>query len=364
MGLLPLMTNLWNVFTAAHEYDYPVRDKFGRTSSLAASHLDVQQPMVSQHLFQQGLKPHYPDGKKVAVCLSHDIDVLKRSRFEIAKSVVARMAGSGSRSYSSLWYEISQKRNPEWTLNRLYEDELKHGARSTYFFLALQPNEPDYNYSMQFVTHELKHLVDNGFEVSLHGNFNSASDAVNASTELKRLGDALNTTVTGYRNHYLCFDIQKSWSIWQNLGIVHDSTFGFANMPGFRNGMCYPFKPFSITDNKFLDIVELPLIVMDATLFNYLKLDVDGAYALVQQLFERVKAVNGVFTLLWHNNYTTGAYGELYTRLLDYFQSQNAWMPTHGKLVEWWKQNGWLEQSTQMLSNLKSQPHEAKANNR
>ncbi|HZG01857.1 MAG TPA: polysaccharide deacetylase family protein, partial [Chitinophagales bacterium] len=215
-----------------------------------------------------------------------------------------------------------------------------------------------------FVTKELKYLLESGFEVGLHGNYNAATDAASASNELKRLAAALNTGVNGYRNHYLCFDIEKSWAIWEQLGIKHDSTFGYANMPGFRNGMCYPFHPYSCAEKRYYDIVELPLIAMDATLFNYLKLDVEGAFALVQQLFERVKACNGVFTLLWHNNYTTGAYGKLYARLLGYFESQNAWMPTHNALVEWWKENDWLEKTTAMLNELNSQPaHEAPSHN-
>ena len=53
------------------------------------------------------------------------------------------------------------------------------------------------------------------------------------------------------------------------------------------------------------DIIEHPLIVMDGTLFDYMKLSVEEAKKLVMRLKKRCFDVEGDFVILWHNHATT-----------------------------------------------------------
>ena len=55
------MTNLWDIFTAKAEYTNPVKDQFGRATSLVAD-FDISKPAVSQRLFSDGFRPFYPHG--------------------------------------------------------------------------------------------------------------------------------------------------------------------------------------------------------------------------------------------------------------------------------------------------------------
>ena len=47
----------------------------------------------------------------------------------------------------------------------------------------------------------------------------------------------------------------------------------------FRNGMCHPFRPFNLQTGKAVDIIEIPQVIMDDSLFDtYMRLDPDHAW--------------------------------------------------------------------------------------
>lgn len=56
-------------------------------------------------------------------------------------------------------------------------------------------------------------------------------------------------------------------------------------------------------NRKLLDIQIEPLIVMDCTLFDYMKLDYDRAYDVAIDLKRKCLKMKGQFNILWHNSY-------------------------------------------------------------
>ena len=90
------------------------------------------------------------------------------------------------------------------------------------------------------------------------------------------------------------FDIKSTWDQLIKSGFKIDSTFGYHNIPGFRNGMCHPFIPYSVNNNSFLDIIEIPIMIMDTTLFKHLNLNHDNAFKLVKIIIDKVKKLNGI----------------------------------------------------------------------
>ncbi|MBR6176087.1 MAG: hypothetical protein IKQ52_10985, partial [Bacteroidales bacterium] len=110
------------------------------------------------------------------------------------------------------------------------------------------------------------------------------------------------------RQHYLrtfFADDPNSLDLWRNAGITDDYTLGFAERCGFRCGTCHPYPLYDVRNDKVTDIIEHPLIVMDGTLFDYMKLSVEDARALTQRLKQRCLDVEGDFVILWHNHATT-----------------------------------------------------------
>ena len=77
----------------------------------------------------------------------------------------------------------------------------------------------------------------------------------------------------------------------------------------------------------YIDIIEIPLTVMDKTLNNYMRLDLCNTWGIVNKLIDTVERCQGVITILWHNDmFVTGGMGELYERILQYCHEKNAWI--------------------------------------
>ena len=68
--------------------------------------------------------------------------------------------------------------------------------------------------------------------------------------EINRLSELSKSKITYSRQHYLMFDPKKTWAILNANGIKYDLSLGYPEMPGFRCGICYPFKTFDIVKRK------------------------------------------------------------------------------------------------------------------
>jgi hypothetical protein len=122
-------------------------------------------------------------------------------------------------------------------------------------------------------------------------------------------------------------------------GFKYDTTFGYNDMVGFRNGICHPFKPFNLNSNKEIDILEIPLIIMDGALFNSVK-SFGEAWEIANRLINTVEKYNGVITLVWHNNNFNCAFRtngvKFYEKILKYCYDKNAWMTSGEEIwMEW-----------------------------
>jgi hypothetical protein len=72
---------------------------------------------------------------------------------------------------------------------------------------------------------------------------------------------------------------------------------------------------------------------MDATLYNYMKLDIKSAWDITRLLIDTVEKNNGIVTILWHNTYMIGENLRFYENILKYCYEKGAWM-TSGNEIE------------------------------
>jgi len=155
--------------------------------------------------------------------------------------------------------------------------------------------------------------------------------------EKNRIEAALEKPVLGFRNHFLRFTVPDTWKILSEAGFKYDSTLGFADMVGFRNGMCHPFNPVEYNLKTEFDILEIPLAVMDCTLFDYMRLDLNGAWEITKKLIDTTDKYSGVLTLNWHNRYMNGEKLRLYEKILKYCYEKNAWLASAEEVYGWWQ---------------------------
>ncbi len=333
---------MWDIFTKKEEYNPLFSDRYERFPYYLSQHRNVMEPLVSRYLIENGYEPEYPDGKKFAVCLTHDIDVLRTSIKNCAsKSLTSALKGDFKNAMQYSFHILKKKQHPYWNFKEIMELEGRFGAKSSFYFLALKPDERDYNYSLEEVADEIRYISEKGWEVGLHGGHESYNNLEDLIQKKKMLETILGKEVVGYRNHYLRFKTPDTWELLSKAGFKYDTTYGYTDCAGFRNGMCHPFKPFNLNTGKEIEIVEIPLVVMDCTLLrDYMRLDFKKAWELTKQLIDRVEQCRGVITILWHNTYMQEENLELYEKILKYCQEKDAWVTSGQEIFNnIWKNN-------------------------
>lgn len=340
--ILKTKEELWDLFTKKEEYNLVFSDKYDRFPYYLSNHRDVFDPIVSRFLIENGLCPEYPDGKKFAVCLTHDIDVVYPERlYQIVGTAKAFSKGKLMDAMKTPFSRINKKWNPYWNFREIMKLEAKYNAKSTFYFLALHPGEKDFNYKIEDLETELSFISDNGYEVGLHGGHESYKNLKDTIGKKHILEKVLGKQVVGYRNHYLKFKVPDTWELLSKAGFKYDTTFGYPDCVGFRNGVCHPFRPFNRNTEEQIDILEIPLIIMDRTLLrDYMRLDIKKACELIKRLVDKVEQYNGVVTVLWHNNTLIGGENlKHYEKFLKYVSSKKAWITSGEEICNWWSTN-------------------------
>lgn len=331
---------LWDRFTLAEEYDPAFLDQFGRFPVYLSRSGPLFVPEISHHLSDHGFSPPWPEDHTFALCLTHDIDSITVPRLgNLWQGVLAakrgELAGAARRWLSMAIRRMDSLRN----LDAIMEIEEAFDARSTFFLLALSPGDADYTYSVEELAGDCARAIDRGFEIGLHGGHEAYRDLDAMSREKARLERVIGRPVTGYRNHYLRFKVPETWAILSEAGFTYDATLGFADCAGFRNGCCHPFRPFDRRRRSEINLLELPLVVMDRTL-ERMSLDQPTSRTLVRNLVDEVAACRGVMTVLWHNQQLATESGQsAYRDLLMYAQDRGAWMTGGNEVARWWNSN-------------------------
>jgi hypothetical protein len=295
------------------EYYSQKRDRFGRfpfSESLQFKHDFVALPVVNYYfdILKTALEKAYGTRLKKAeennsftTFLSHDVDRLESAwKVEGIKQLKqGKILSTGSLvlqklSGSDHWHNLKTVAN---TVK-------KYGAVSTFFWLA-QPGKyqghpnADYDITQPKYQSLLRELAKEGFENGIHGSFGTSTAQDQLKSEISRL----QLPVKGNRYHYLCFDPAITAQTLTNAGLQYDSTLGFAEHFGFRNGYCFPFRLFDFSTSKPYPFLEIPLHLMDATLWhpNYLQLAPENVIPTLLPMLTEIKKFGGVFGLLWHN---------------------------------------------------------------
>lgn len=336
---------IFQIFTLEREREVPL-DVHGRVICRELGE-SCGEPVVAEKLAELGFRPDWPRGRRFAVCLTHDVDWAVPPKRHVLRAV--RLALRRGRPWLLPRWLLGSKLTPlnPYSVRRLAEIERRHSVSSTFFVKATPPDllNPLYEefYDLSTMGGELEWLIEEGWEVALHGGYDSYCSADRLKVEKQLLEKACGERVKGVRMHYLRFRHPDTWLAVEEAGFAYDSTLGFPDALGFRNGLCYPFKP--MMDRKFLQVLEVPLAVMDTTLFGYLRLTPSQAFDAIRAVAQRVEALRGVLTLLWHNS-SLGeplyeGWGRLYRALLLYFSERGAWITSCAELCEYWEATAW-----------------------
>lgn len=298
-------------------------------------------------------KAFWQDGKQFAVCLTHDVDELKKTYQYFTRSI----RDLKKKEFVRAWYHLKSFftdkllwRNPYWTFDDIMRIENELNVRSTFFFLKetakvniFRPATwihyaRKYDFQKPKIAELIRKLDSNGWEVALHGSYESYLDKDKLREEKEYLEKTLGNEVCGIRQHHLNLRIPETWKYQEEIGLEYDTSLGFKGGEdiGFRWGTCFSFYPY---DNNGVDmsILEIPLTIMDISLINSSK----NIWGDCMNVVNEVEKYGGVLTLLWHhtvfNDEEYPGWAEIYEKIIKICEEKNAWIATAGEIAKWWK---------------------------
>ena len=114
-----------------------------------------------------------------------------------------------------------------------------------------------------------------------------------SQSERAELARLLGGPIAGNRHHYLRLPWHEGIRALDRLGFAYDTTLGYAERPGPRAGLSFPFRPWDVAAGAPLRILELPLVLMDATLAEerYLGLSPEAAWEEVERVLDHLHDV-------------------------------------------------------------------------
>jgi hypothetical protein len=291
-------------------------------------------------------KSYWPDGKRFAVCLTHDVDEIKKTYQWISRPLrfLARGDFSGFKNQVYSFIQKIKGKEPYYTYDDIISIEQELGVKSTYFILKERGNASLFskktwylygrNRSLQSPEMQalIHRLTANGDEVAIHGSFFSYKDPVLLNDETKELEHLIHEKVLGTRQHNLNLEVPATWEYQVNAGLRYDTTLGFKDNIGFRWGTSFPFFPN--TGEEPLPLLEIPLIIMDICLES--RID-KIAYCLT--LADEVEHYHGVLTLLWHppifNMLEYPDARDIYIKINRHCKEKGAWITRARDIYAW-----------------------------
>jgi len=232
--------------------------------------------------------------------------------------------------------------NPWRKIKNIIKKEESLNAQSTWFLMAkldFQDDRQNYLGNVSYREHVLDLLSQK--EIGLHGSQESAFNLEILQKELVVLKE-MGFNPRGFRTHYLHFDYQNSFNILEQAGIKYDSTLGYWEHIGYRAGISFPFYPFNLKENRTFRVLEIPLIIMDTTLFSKkaMNLNIISANKRITRMIKRASKYQSHLSVLWHNTTFDAIdfllWGSLYWKIIKNAKKHNGWITSLNHIYDEW----------------------------
>lgn len=310
--------------------DLDEHGRFPATASHAYRHGYLERPIVDEwlHILGQVIQRQWPGLKlkqhRFCMKVSHDVDGPSRYGFRSLKGLVRTMGGDvlKRRDLKSAllapWIRLNTRENlhpadPANTFNWIMDVSERHGLTSAFYFICGRTDpskDADYEPEHPAIRALMLRIHQRGHEIGLHPSYNTYRKPEAIVAEANRLRricaeEGIQQAEWGGRMHYLRWEHPTTMRAWEQAGMSYDSTLSYADRPGFRCGTCFEYPAFDPVQGEMLNLRVRPLVAMECTVMApcYMGLGAgEGALNKFRELKEVCKAVDGCFTLLWHNS--------------------------------------------------------------
>jgi len=340
------------LLSSVQETDHRLQDHMGRFQYAASIQhkLNITQTPVVNYYFDILKKAIEERGKlelknrvfsaySLSVCLTHDIDNTENAWIEGGFSALKK---GKLLTLLSLFYAKWVKGIDKWfNFEDILNLEKSFGVHSTFYFLPQKttkggPKNADYDIIHKKFQGVFKEILSNGSEIGVHGSIGTSLNADKLKDDIRKIP----VPVKGVRFHFLQYQPGLTAEVIETAGLKYDTTLGFAEHIGFRNSFCYPFFSYDFSKQKASNVLEIPLAIMDATLYNksYMGLTTQESKRQVINLFDEVQKFNGLVTILWHNTffspYKYNGWRAVYEHILEYATQHNVGIHTAENIYE------------------------------
>ena len=175
--------------------------------------------------------------------------------------------------------------------------------RSTIFPGVRHAHRRDPNYSLENIAAPLSRAIARGFSVGLHGSYRSVMEERSLSTEAAILGERIGKRPRANRQHWLRFQNQRIlFREVESAGMLADSSLGFPESVGFRNGACFAYPPYNFERETAHRFLEVPLVLMDGGLEAEARRSGQSAEEIADEVLNESRNAGwGGVSILWHN---------------------------------------------------------------
>lgn len=294
--------------------------RFPAKDSYMAKHGVMQEPIVDQLALalRHELERLYPGLRKrrpwpagdFAVCITHDIERLipirrlgyAKSRLAAAaRSISAGRVRTAGRSLVAGALRAVTGSMPSWTFDQLRRGERPFPGSYYFFGGTTSPRDGQYNATDPRIRQVVSQLAEEGMEIGVHLGYETGTDVESMRLQKSVVEEALGAPAAGVRHHYMRARFPEGWKAHEAAGFEYDCSLGWHDRLGFRGATSFPYRPFDAAAGKELSLYEAPLAAMDAACLACRGLSAEKTVEEIMAVAENVKAVGGMFMLLWHN---------------------------------------------------------------
>ena len=308
--------------------------------------------------------PPTPQGFDFAVCLTHDVDFIGIRKHILDHTMLGFLyrASLGSlfrffkgrirfQSLMANWKAVCLL--PAVYL-RLIDDyweqfdrygELEKDIPSTFYFLPFKdtagvlegkkaPAKRGCKYDVERLKGKFSELRQRGCEIGLHA-IDAWNDLERAREEVSKICDLTGEPNIGSRTHWLYFD-ENSAAILERAGVLYDSSLGYNDAVGYRNGTSQIFRPLGVGK-----LLEVPLHIQDTAMFygSRMGLDMSEAFDLTKNVLRTCLMYGGVLVINWHLRSLAPErlWDDIYEAILNELKEHRVWFGTGRQIVKWFE---------------------------
>ncbi|CAN5542108.1 hypothetical protein BH23BAC4_BH23BAC4_04960 [soil metagenome] len=235
-----------------------------------------------------------------AAALTFDIDALRKPRLgQIARALGKAVSGDVGEAVADLRDGVMADPWQEG-LGQIRGALARRGFTGTAFFKSASRSPFDLPIRLRDLTREVPRWELAGFEIGFHPGYFAYDQPGTAARELRDLQIRAQRPVMAVRQHYLRWN-ENTPSQQGRLGLAYDASLGFAEREGFRHATSFPFRLYDFSREAPQSVIQIPLLAMDTTLYQYRKMDVESVASAINRMITAAREVGGCAHFLWHN---------------------------------------------------------------